>query len=331
MSLSDIRKNLAKINIDTKMNEPTEWISTGSAVLNHRLTGRLDVGLCNRRTALLWGESGSGKTFVASNLCKNAQDKGYTIIYLDSEESISEEYMTKIGIDLSPERFIPVLVDTIEDVTASLSSIFSTVKEDEKFILIIDSLAGLLSEKEMNEFEKGESKGDQGQFAKKLKLLVKNINRKIAKFDAFCVMVTHAYQNQDMYSSEGKWICTGGKGFQFFPSFSVMLTKAPLKGDEAGLRMGAKVTKTRFTAPFQTCELKVPYTKGIDFTDGLIDVLEEEGVVTRNGAWYSFDYNGEITKFQASKMSDHLDKLLEIYNQDKILEETVSELEEDVV
>ena len=321
--LSKLRKNLEKKQITTFMNDPTNWISTGNAALNYRLTGRLDIGIPNRRTCLFWGESGTGKTFLTSNAAKSAQEEGYVIVYVDSEDSISEDYMEKIGIDLSEDKFIPVLVDTIEEATSALSEIFDTFSASDKFILIIDSLAGLLSEKELNEFTKGESKGDQGQIAKKLKLFVKNINKKISNYDAFCIMVTHAYMNQDMLNGEGKWICSGGKGMQFFPSMSVLLEKATLK--EAGevikgVRIKAKVTKTRFTAPNQRCELKVPYDRGIEFTDGLIEILEEEGAVTRNGAWYSYEHNGETKKFQGSKLAEHLDVIMEIFNNKELVE-----------
>lgn len=317
---SKLRKNLEKKSITTELNDPTEWVSTGSAALNYRLTGRIDVGLANKRNLLLWGQSGTGKSFLTSTIAKNCQDKGYRVIYLDSEESISYEYMKKIGMNLDPEWFIPISVDTVEQTTTTLAEIFAVMEKDDKFILIIDSLAGLLTEKEADEFEKGSSKGDMGQLAKRLKLLTKNLNKKISEYDAFCVMVTHAYQSQDMYSGE-KWVCTGGKGMQFFPSFSVLLDKAKIKGDEKGFRMKFEVTKTRFTAPNQKGELIVPYETGMNFTDGLLDVLEEENVVSKNGAWYSFDHDGETVKFQASKLDDYIDILIDKFKNKELKEE----------
>jgi len=284
-----------------------------------------------RRNGCVFITGNTGKTFLSSNIIKEAQADGYKIIYLDSEDSISEEYMEKVGIDLDEDMFIPVLIDTIEDCTTAVAEIFSTMGEDDKFILVIDSLAGMLTEKEEGEFDKGTSKGDMGQMAKKLKLLVKNINKKISKCDAFCVMVTHAYQNQDILNGEGKWICTGGKGFQFFPSFSIMLEKKKLKSDDPkekinGVRIVATVNKTRFTAPMQKFELKVPYTTGIDFFDGLLDVLEETGTVSKNGAWYSYEWKGETKKFQASKLEEHVENILTLYEDKELVEKEEGEV-----
>lgn len=315
--LMKLRKTLEKKNITTEMNDPTHWVSTGNAALNYRLTGNIERGLCNKRSLILWGESGSGKSFISANIARNAQRDGYVVIYLDSEHSMSEDYMLKIGMDLSPEMYIPINIVTIEETIVAVSEIFSTFDKDEKFIIVIDSLAGLLSEKEEGEFDKGQSKGDMGQVAKKLKLMVKNINNKIASYDAFCVMVTHAYLNQDLLNGEGKWIATGGKGLAFFPSFSIKLEKAKLKeaGETLnGVRMKCEVVKTRFTAPFQKCVLHVPYDTGIEYTDGLLEILEEEGIVQRTGGWYSYEKDGEVVKFQKSKLADHLENVMAISN-----------------
>lgn len=326
--LLKLRKSLEKKNIMTEMNDPTEWVCTGNAALNYRITGSIDAGICNKRSFLFWGESGTGKSFLAASIARNAQAKGYAVVYLDSESSMSEAYMKKIGMDMSPEMFIPVDVATIEELITALAEIFTAFDKDDKFIIVIDSLAGLLTEKEEGEFDKGTSKGDMGQFSKKLKLLAKNVNKKIAEYDAFCVMITHAYQNQDMLNGEGKWICSGGKGFQFFPSFSVKLEKAKLKEDGevmGGVRIKCEITKTRFTAPFQKCTLHVPYDKGIDFTDGLLDILEEEGTVKKTGGWYSYEIDGELNKFQKSKLSEHLDVLMQLNKKSKELVEVIDE------
>ncbi|WGH49652.1 hypothetical protein [Alishewanella phage vB_AspM_Slickus01] len=322
-NLEKLRKQLTKKNFTTKMNDPDAWISTGSALMNFRMTGRFDVGIPNRRSVLFWGESGTGKTFLTSNACKAAQDEGYLIVYIDSEESISEDYMEKIGIDLSPDKFMPILVDTIEECTAALSEIWAAFDKDTKFILVVDSLAGLLSEKELKEFEAGETKGDMGQTAKKFKLMIKNINKQVAKYDAFCILVTHAYQNQDILNGQGRWICSGGKGFQFFPSMSIMLEKRKLKeGGEKinGVLIRGEVCKTRFTAPFQGFELRVPYDSGIEFTDGMLKVLHEEGVVDKTGGWYSYELDGETKKFQESRFSEHFDSIMELYANKQLVE-----------
>lgn len=332
--LASLRSAVEKKGFITEMNDPTDWVSTGNYALNYRLTGRFDVGICNKRSTLLWGESGTGKTFLSSNLCANIQAAGYQIIYIDSEDSISEDYMEKIGIDLDEDMFLPIQVTTIEELEDITSTIFKQYDETDKFCLVIDSLAGLLTESQEDNYNKGKSKGDQGQFAKKLKLAVKNINKKIAQYDAYCLMVTHAYQNQDLLNGEGKWICSGGKGFQFFPSFSLLLEKAKLKDTDdssydptkalKGVRIKATVTKTRFTAPQQKCELKVPYEVGLNPYDGVMEILKEDNIISQAGSWYSYILDGEERKFQAKNLPQHFEAICEMMEKNN----QISKLEE---
>jgi len=154
--------------------------------------------------------------------------------------------------------------------------------------------------------------------------MIKNINKQVSRYNAFCVLITHAYQNQDILNGQGRWICTGGKGFQFFPSMAVMLEKRKLKeGGEKinGVLIRGEVSKTRFTAPFQNFELKVPYDRGLEFTDGMLDVLLESGVISKTGGWYSYEIDGDVKKFQAGKFDEHFDAIMQLY-EDKELKES---------
>jgi len=63
-----------------------EWISTGSYILNAALSGSIFGGLPNRRSLVLAGEEGTGKTFIALSICRNAQKMGYDIIILIQKE-----------------------------------------------------------------------------------------------------------------------------------------------------------------------------------------------------------------------------------------------------
>lgn len=323
--LFELRKKLNKTGISTNISNPDCWISTGNYALNFIMSGRFDVGIPNRRSVLFWGQSGTGKSFLLSNIAKSAQDAGYSIIYIDTEEAIHEDYLAKIGVDLSEEKFMPIRVYSIEETTKVMSEIFASISDTDKVCVICDSLSMLETEKEMEDFEKGEMKADQGLFAKRLKLLMKNINSKIGNKDMFFVASAHAYQNQDIRNGEGAWILSGGKGFQYIPSISVLLNKSKLRDTSektkvSGVVIKAEVTKTRFTQPFQKTELNVPYDVGIDPIDGLLTLAEEAGLVSKNGAWYSYEKDGETVKFQSSKFVDHYMNLFDFDDKPEIVE-----------
>ncbi|MFM7985903.1 MAG: hypothetical protein ACKPKO_41970, partial [Candidatus Fonsibacter sp.] len=86
-------------------NSSTSFISTGCYLLDAALSAKLvGGGILGGRIFGLLGESGAGKSFIAYSICKSAQKDGYSIIYIDTENSIDLEGITKFGIDNSAEK-----------------------------------------------------------------------------------------------------------------------------------------------------------------------------------------------------------------------------------
>lgn len=61
--------------------------------------------------------------------------------------------------------------------------------------------------------------------------------------------------------------------------------------EEYGIRAKVKVVKNKIAPPFRIAEFDVIFGKGISTLGCLVDLAEETGVITRKGAWYS--YNGD--------------------------------------
>ncbi len=61
--------------------------------------------------------------------------------------------------------------------------------------------------------------------------------------------------------------------------------------EEYGIRAKVKVAKNKIAPPFRIAEFDVIFGKGISTLGCLVDLAEETGVITRKGAWYS--YNGD--------------------------------------
>jgi len=60
---------------------------------------------------------------------------------------------------------------------------------------------------------------------------------------------------------------------------------------EYGNRVKVKVAKNKVAPPFRVAEFDIIFGKGISTLGCLVDIAEEIGVITRRGAWYS--YNGD--------------------------------------
>ena len=78
-----ITKSISGLGIG--FNDPTDWISTGNYALNYLISGDFNKGIPLGKVSVLAGESGAGKSYIASgNIIKNAQDQGiFVILFLN--------------------------------------------------------------------------------------------------------------------------------------------------------------------------------------------------------------------------------------------------------
>lgn len=334
VNIAGLRKVLDKAGIVTEIREPDEWLSTGIYLLNGTMTNTFTKAIPNRRSVLFWGESGTGKSFILAMAAAQAQAKGYTVIYIDTETALDYAFLEKCGVNTN-KLFMPVQVFSVAEATKTMSMIFKETKTTDKLCVIIDSLSNLETDSDAVNFNKGIAKGDQGQLAKQLKKFVKSVNTKVGARDMFLIMSGHGYLNQDQLNGEGKWIFSGGKGVQFLPSIGVLLTKLKLKDDVTkevlGIKLRTEITKSRFAKLGGKCEIELDYEKGFESYAGMLDAGVTAGIITKSGGWYSYGdkETGEIKKFQRGKFGDHFNNIFTIDDSAKIPEEifNVEEIE----
>jgi recombination protein RecA len=287
--LDKFKKEVAKLDtVGVGIKATEEWLSTGNYALNRALSGDFKKGIPLSKLTLFAGPSGSGKSFIASNLCRQAQNEGYHILYLDSEHAIDVDYLAKIGVDVSEEALTYLSVATIEDVNAILSEFFSGYKKEygkdnmeaQKTLIVLDSLAMLSSSTEMENYDKGVVKGDQGQLAKRRKAMLRLAVGNIGRLPVSMVLTDHVYP-QDIMLGDGAWAITNSTKFSV--SIIGIVTKLKLKEEGAvtGVRMRFETYKSRFAKLGTKVELEVPYNKGMSPFSGLIELLEEMGVIAK--------------------------------------------------
>ena len=324
--LDKFKKDAAKLGtVSVGIKETDEWLSTGNYALNRALSGSFEKGIPLGKISLYAGPSGSGKSFIASNITRQAQRDGFHILFLDSEHAIDVQYLSKIGVDTSPEKLTYMSVTTIEDVNSVLSDFFQNYKkeylankeETPKVLIILDSLAMLSSTTEIENYEKsGIIKGDQGQLAKRRKAMLRLTVGNIGTLPIAMVLTDHVYP-QDIMLGDGPWTVTSS--VKFSSSIIGLVTKLKLKedGEVTGVRMRFETYKSRFAKIGTKVELEVPYNKGMSAFTGLVELLEEMGVIakgTQVGEKLSYvctvmDENGEIKDRIVFKEKDLTDEI----------------------
>lgn len=327
--LKEFKKTAEKLeSVSVGISKPSHWYSTGNYGLNRAACGSYLRGIPESRIILLAGPSGGGKSFLACNMLKQAQDDGAFILALDSENALDIEFLTKIGVNVTDEsKFLKMDVGTIEDVNKILSSFFKGYvaehgkgKDGPRVVILLDSIAMLSTETETENYEKGIIKGDQGQRAKRTKSMMRMICSKIAQLPITMIATDHVYP-KDIIEGDGKWAVTNST--KFAASIILIVERLKLKEGEdvVGVRMKVETYKSRFTKISNKITLEVPYDRGMSDTTGLCEALEEDGIITKCfGGWSFIDPESKkefkITKSKQgqdlNENPDILQRILEI-------------------
>jgi len=85
---------------------------------------------------------------------------------------------------------------------------------------------------------------------------------------------------------------TGGNALKFYASQRLEVKRKNLikEGEDViGFRQHIKIVKNKATAPFKVIENDIIYGKGVDSLNGTVEALLEKGILTKKGAWFSYD------------------------------------------
>ena len=346
--ISKFRKDITKSidGLSIGFNDPTDWISTGNYALNYLVSGDFNKGIPLGKVTVFAGESGAGKSYIASgNIVKAAQEQGIFVVLIDSENALDQAWLEALGVDCSDEKLLKLNMAMLDDVAKTISTFMKDYKampDDErpKVLFVVDSLGMMMSPTELNQFEAGDMKGDMGRKAKALKALVTNCVNMFGSYNVGLVATNHTYASQDMFDPDDK--ISGGQGFIYASSIVVAMKKLKLKEDEdgnkvsdvRGIRAACKVMKTRYAKPFEGVQVKIPYETGMDPYSGLIEMFEKAGLLKKSGnrLEYVSKRTGEvIIEFRKNWTGEKLDVIMEDLALGGDLELSSDEPTEDIV
>ena len=323
-------------------NDPTDWVSTGNFALNYLISADFNKGIPLGKVTVFAGESGSGKSyFAAANVVKAAQEQGIFVVLIDSENALDESWLRALNVSTDEDKLLKLNMSMIDDVAKTISEFMTEYKKlDEedrgKVLFVLDSLGMMLTPTDVNQFEKGDLKGDMGRKPKALTALVRNTVNMFGSHNVGMVATNHTYASQDIFDPDDK--ISGGQGFIYASSIVIAMRKLKLKEDSdgnkvsdvRGIRSACKVMKTRYAKPFESVKVKIPYAEGMSVYSGLFDLLESRNLVTRTGN--SFIYTTidgtELKAFRKKWEANH-EGYLDIVMEDMMKRDQNPNLESD--
>ena len=282
--LGQIERNFGKGSI-MRLGDATrmkvETIPSGALTLDLALGGGLPRG----RVVEIYGPESSGKTTVALHAIAEMQRNGGVAAFVDAEHALDPTYAAALGVDINN-----LLVSQPDTGESALEIVDQLVRSAAVDIVVIDSVAALVPRAEI-EGEMGDH--HVGLQARLMSQALRKITGSIGKSGCTVVFLNQLRQKIGVtYGSPET--TTGGQALKFYASVRLDIRRIQtLKrgNEEYGIRAKVKVVKNKIAPPFRIAEFDVIFGKGISTLGCLVDLAEETGVITRKGAWYS--YNGD--------------------------------------
>ena len=312
--LNQIERNFGKgaiMRLGDAAKMKVETVSTGALTLDLALGGGLPKG----RIIEIYGPESSGKTTLTLHAIAEVQKAGGVAAFVDAEHALDPSYASVLGVDI--DNLLVAQPDTGE---SGLEIVDQLVRSSAVDIIVIDSVAALVPRAEI-EGEMGDTQvGLQARLmSKALRKIAGNVGR------SGCLVVFLNQLRQKIGVTYGSpEVTTGGTALKFYASVRLDIRRIQTlkKGTEGeyGIRARVKVAKNKVAPPFRIAEFDIIFGQGISNIGCIIDLAEQTNVISRKGAWYS--YNGD----NISQGRDNAVKYLEENSEfTKIIEQQVRE------
>jgi recombination protein RecA len=282
MVLNQIERNFGKGSI-MRLGEASrmqvETIPTGALTLDLALGGGLPKG----RIIEIYGPESSGKTTVALHALSEVQKAGGVAAFVDAEHALDPVYAKALGVNIDE-----LLVSQPDTGEMGLEVVDQLVRSSAIDVVVVDSVAALVPRAEI-EGEMGDA--HVGLQARLMSQALRKITGSIGKSQCTVIFLNQLRQKIGV-SYGNPETTTGGNALKFYASVRLDIRRIQTlkKGtEEYGIRAKVKVAKNKVAPPFRIAEFDILFGQGISTMGCLVDLAEQTSVITRRGAWYSYE------------------------------------------
>lgn len=328
---SELAGELNKLSKDQKVaffldgdDAPTNvdgWISTGCAMLDVAISNRPYGGFPVGRIAEITGLEQSGKSLLASHLLASTQRKGGVAVMIDTETSVSREFMEAIGVDIS--KLLYVSADSVEQSFDYIETIIEKVRKtdrDKYVTIVVDSVAAASTKSEIS------GDYDKDGYATDKAIIISKAMRKITNMigrQKITLIFTNQLRQKMGVMFGDPWTTSGGKALQFHSSVRLRLKNMGRikQGDKiVGMKVRCQVIKNRMGPPLRSADFEIYFDRGIDDYGSWLKVMKDNKIVKGGaGGWYTYERVnmdtgevGEKIKFESKNFIDMMEEDAEL-------------------
>ena len=295
---------------DTTPTDIKDFVSTGSTMLDLAISNKPNGGIAVGRITEINGLESSGKSLLGAHILAETQRKGGVAVYIDTETSVSTEFLGAIGIDV--ESMLYLHLETVEDIFSAIEEIVAKVRESDKdrlVTILVDSLAAATTKVEL------EAEFDKDGWATSKAIILSKAMRKITQMigrQKIVLVFTNQLRQKLGVMFGDPWTTSGGKALPFHASTRIRLKNLgqikDKKNNNIGMKMRAQVIKNRLGPPMRHADFELYFETGIDDDGSWLKVMKEHKLVKQGGAWYTMlNHKSKELKFQSKDWSEQLE------------------------
>lgn len=263
-----------------KPNTDTEVFSTGSLAIDNALgIGGFPKG----RIIEIFGPESSGKTTITLHAIAEVQKNGGVAAFIDAEHSIDPQYARNLGIDI--DNLILSQPDSGEQ---ALDIVDTLVKTGAIDLIVVDSVAALVPLAELNGEMKDQVVGAQPRLMSKA---LRKITGSLNKNGTTIIFINQIREKVGVLFGNPE-TTPGGRALKFYSSIRLDVRKnqqISTGSDIIGNMVKIKVVKNKLAIPFKTANVEIVFAQGISKFAEIAQLAEEYGIVSKKGAWYSYN------------------------------------------
>ncbi|TGK35204.1 recombinase RecA [Leptospira gomenensis] len=260
--------------------QAVQVIPSGSLDLDIALgIGGYPVG----RIVEIYGPESSGKTTLTLSAIAEAQKRGGVAAFIDAEHALDPSYAKKLGVNIDE-----LLVSQPDNGEEALEICESLVRSNAIDLIVIDSVAALVPKAEI-EGDMGDS--HMGLQARLMSQALRKLTGTIAKSKTVVIFINQIRMKIGVMFGSPE-TTTGGNALKFYCSVRLDIRKIETikeKEESIGNRVRVKVVKNKMAPPFKQAEFDIIFNAGISREGSLVDLGVKHDIISKAGAWYSYN------------------------------------------
>lgn len=316
-TLREIQKKFPSQYIAGEVDESKRpWLPTRFLAFNKVTGGGCPFG----KIIELFGEESSGKSLMAYDFAYCCQYLGGIVLWVDAEQSFTNDWATKNGLDLDKiVIFRSTSIEAISDWVANMALYWrSQLTHNEPILLVLDSVSALDTDINLNS-EMLNASADMGNRAKAIYKYFRIRNEMLYSLGITQVYINQLRKNLKAGMFENPDTTPGGKALAFYASIRIglyggkQITKK-VKGKERkiGRVTSIRTIKNKVATPGPTLKGSPLYNNakyvdsiGFDRLHFLDEILLEEEIIekTKSG---TYSYKGKTLCRGAEKFAELL-------------------------